>query len=119
QRGAPPSAAGDGELSQRALTIQARDKAYSWTVRIVPARGIDFLRRHPARDIAHLLADVVVPNAGRESCELSAQIDRRLSLEPRSAGFAVDFAVTGTTRCDAAQGCPACDDKRRLTSGRT
>src|SRR6516162_10249831 len=89
------------------------------TARVEPACGIDLLRCHPARDVAHLLADVVVPSAGRESCELSAQIDRGLSLEPRSAGFAVDFAVTGPTRCDAAQGCPACDDARRLAGGRT
>src|SRR5215831_20252894 len=88
------------------------------TVRIVPARGIDFLRRHPACDIAHLLADVVVPSAGRESCELSAQIDRGLSLEPRSAGLAVDFAVTGPTGGNTAQGCAACDDARRFADGK-
>src|SRR5205814_6591315 len=78
------------------------------TARIELACRTDFRRCHPARDVAHLLADVVTPGAGREGFELSAQIDRRLSLEPRSAGFAVDFAVTGPTRRDAAQGCPAC-----------
>ena len=68
---------------------------FSRTVSVEPACGGDFVGCHPARDVAHLLANVVVPGAGRESVELSVEIDRGLSLEPRSAGFAVDFAVTG------------------------
>ena len=43
------------------------------TARIELACRTDFRRCHPARDVAHLLADVVVPSAGRESSELSAQ----------------------------------------------
>jgi len=59
------------------------------TARIKLACGTDFRRRHPARDVAHLLADVVVPGAGREGFELGAQIDYRLSLEPGCFGLTV------------------------------
>ena len=37
------------------------------TARVEPACGIDLLRCHPARDVTHLLADVVVPCTGRET----------------------------------------------------
>ena len=67
------------------------------TFRVKLACCSDFGRCHPARDVAHLLADVVAPGAGRESLELAAQIDGRLSLEPRRARLAVEFAVTGPT----------------------
>ena len=87
-------------------------------VRVEAARGIDFLWCHAARDVAHLLADVVAPRAGREGLELGAQIDRRLSFEPRRAGLAVDFTVAGSTWGDAAQRCPAGDDARRFAGGR-
>src|SRR6516225_11136779 len=88
-----------------------------WTVRVIPTCSIDFLAGHSARDVTHLLADVVVPSAGCESLELRAQINHRLSLEPRSAGFAVDFAVAGPAGRDAAQWGPARDDVRCLAGG--
>jgi hypothetical protein len=37
------------------------------TLRVEPARGIDFFWGHPARDVARLLADVVAPGTGREA----------------------------------------------------
>jgi hypothetical protein len=37
------------------------------TLRVEPACGIDFFWSHPARDVAHLLADVVAPGTGREA----------------------------------------------------
>jgi hypothetical protein len=53
--------------------LATRDRLHVlWTVRAEPARGIDFRRCHPTRDVAHLLADIVAPGAGRESLELGA-----------------------------------------------
>ena len=76
------------------------------TAGIEVARGSDLGWCHLARDIAHLLADVVVPGAGRERLELGVQIDRGLSFEPRSAGLAVDFAVAGPTGAMPRKGAP-------------
>jgi hypothetical protein len=40
---------------------------------------------HPARDIARLFADVVMPGAGREGFELGAQIGGRSVLQNRNS----------------------------------
>ena len=50
--------------------------------RVQPACGIDFLC-HSARDVAHLLADIVASSARSEGQELRAQIESRLSLTAR------------------------------------
>src|SRR6266849_5661554 len=72
------------------------------TIRVELACGGDFRRCHSARDVPHLLADVVAPGAGRKGLELCAQIDHRLSAEPSRAGLAVDATVTGPTGRDPA-----------------
>ncbi len=76
-------------MCQELILLATRHRLYILrTVRVEPARSIDFLWCHPARDIAHLLADVVAPDAGRKGLELGAQIDRWLSSKPSRAGFA-------------------------------
>ena len=42
--------------------------------------GVDFLRRHSACSVAHLLTDVIAAGAGGESLELRVQVDRGLPL---------------------------------------
>ena len=95
-------APGSYDWCQELTLLATRHRLYILrTIRVEPARSIDFLWCHPARDIAHLLADVVAPDAGRKSLELGAQIDRWLSSKPSRAGFAFD-TVTGSAGCDPA-----------------
>ncbi|HWX36796.1 MAG TPA: hypothetical protein VNZ53_56470, partial [Steroidobacteraceae bacterium] len=48
------------EMCQELTLLATRHRLYILrTIPVEPARSIDFLWCHPARDIAHLLADVV------------------------------------------------------------
>jgi len=43
---------------------------------------MDFGRRHLPRDVSHLLADIVAPDASCEGLELGPDVDGGLSIEP-------------------------------------
>ena len=61
-------------------------------------RVVDFLRRQPPRDVAHLLADVVPPLAGCESLKLGLDIDGRLTFEPGASDLVVQRAVASAAQ---------------------
>jgi hypothetical protein len=61
------------ETCQIRTLLATRHRLYVLrTVGVEPARGIDFRWRHIARNVAHLLADVVPPGAGGKGLQLAA-----------------------------------------------
>jgi SAM domain (Sterile alpha motif) len=73
---------------------------------VVP-RKTGWRRRFPrpslVRDIAHLLADIIVPGLGGKGLELRTQMGDGLPLEPRRAGLVGELAVTGAAGGDASR----------------
>jgi hypothetical protein len=66
-------------------------------------RFFNFLRRHPPRDVAHLLTDVVSPVVRGEGLELGFDINSRLALKPGASNLVVERAVARAARRDAVQ----------------
>jgi hypothetical protein len=80
------------QQAERALDRRAGPRGHGrLTVGLELGCSTDFGCRL-AHNVAHMLADIVMPGAGRDSLELGAQIDRGLSSEPSGAGLAVDGA---------------------------
>ena len=48
---------------------------------------VDLLGGHLARDVAHLLTDVVAAGRGRKCLELRLDVDRRLTAEPGASAL--------------------------------
>ena len=71
---------------------------------VVGRRLLDLLRRHRARDIAHLFADVVMTLTRREGLKLDLHVNFGLTLEPRAARLIVETAMTDAAGRNSAQG---------------
>src|SRR5271154_6116193 len=81
---------------------------------IVAGCGVDLLWAHRARDVAHLLVDVIVSRTTGERLKLNAQIDHRLTFEPGRAGLGAHLAVACAAWRDPTQRRTAGDDARRV-----
>src|SRR5277367_5613496 len=88
-----------------------------WTICVEPTCGVDLLRCHSACNVAHLLADVVVPGAGSERLKLGVQVDLGLPPEPGRAGLAGKLTVAGAAGCYVPHRGAVGNDPRRFALG--
>ncbi len=78
---------------------------------------IYFFGGHLPRNVAHLLADVVVTLSLSKGLQLSFDVSGGLPLQPRSCDLVIDGAVTGPAGWDVAQGSPVDRDHRGGNAG--